>query len=219
MRDKIVDRCKVICGGVSEDCIMDNTRHLDCIADMVINKTSGISLLLGKALREYPNEAAEEIRDAMTILKELSNWVKYLQVTRNLKQLNALQSNAGISDVRKVTRYPLPDVYEKYISMKVTLPGRSIPVSIIDFCQRGAQFKSPDPIEPGIATTCTLSTQFNIKKEVHCSMTVKYCSPRDGGYLIGAHVTEVDDSSDFNFFNNIYNFIIEIQKEGHHFGG
>jgi hypothetical protein len=219
MGDKIVDRCKVICGGISESCFMDNTRHLDCIADMVINKTSGISLLLNRALREDPDEASENIRNAITILKELSNWVKYLQVTRNLKQLNALHSNAGISDCRKVARYPLPEMYEKYISMKVTLPGRSIPVSIIDFCQRGSQFRSAEPIEPGSIITCTLSTQFNIKKEVHCSMTVKYCSPRDGAYLIGAHVTDVDDSSEFNFFNNIYDFIIEIQKEGRHFGG
>ena len=219
MGDKIVDRCKVICGGVSESCIIDNTRHLDCIADMVINKTSGISLLLGRALREGPDEASQNIHNAMTISNELSNWVKYLQITRDLKHLNALHWNVGISDARKVARYPLPKIYEKYISMKVTLPGRSVPVSIIDFCQRGTQFQSPEPLEPGAATECTLTTTYNIKKEVHFRMMIKYCSLRGDGYLIGAHIDEVDDSSEFNFFNNIYDFIVEIEKKGHRFDG
>lgn len=219
MGDKIVDRCKVICGGVSESCVIDNTRHLDCIADMVINKTSGISLLLGKALKESPNEAAQDIHNAMTISNELSNWVKYLQITRNLKHLNVLHWNVGISDRRKVARYPLPKIYEKYISMKVTFPGRSVPVRIIDFCQRGTQFQSPEPLEPGAATECSLTTTFTIKKEVHFRMMIKYCSLRDDGYLIGAHIDEVDDSSEFNFFNNIYYFIVEIEKRGYRFDG
>lgn len=212
MGDKIVDRCKVICGGVSESCIIDNTRHLDCIADMVINKTSGISLLLGRTLKESPDEAAQNIHDAVTISNELSNWVKYLQMTRNLKHLNELQWDVGISHGRKVARYPLPKIYENYISMKVNLPGRSVLVSIIDFCQRGAQFQSPEPLKPGAAAECTLTTTYNIKREVHLRIKIKYCSPRGDGYLIGAHIDEVDDSSEFNFFNNIYDFIAEIEK-------
>ncbi len=214
---KIVDRCKLICGGVSENCIIDNTRHLDCIADMVINKTSSISLLLGRALREDPDEAARNIQSARTISNELSNWVKYLQITRNLKHLNAIHGDIGISDERKVARYPLPKIYEKYVSMKITLHGRSVPVSIIDFCQRGTQFQSPEPLEPGTPTECVLTTTFNIKKEVCFRMMIKYCSLRDHGYLIGAHIAEVNDSSEFNFFNNIYDFIVEIEKEARHF--
>jgi len=52
MGDKIVDRCKVYLRRVSESCIIDNTRHLDCIADMVITRPPAFSLLLGKALRK-----------------------------------------------------------------------------------------------------------------------------------------------------------------------
>jgi len=219
MGDKIVDRCRVICGGVSESCIIDNTKHLDCIADMVINKTSGISLNLSRALIESPHEAAQHIHNAMTISNELSNWVKYLQITRNLKHLNALHCNVDISDTRKVARYPLPKIYEKYISMKVTLPDRSVPVRIIDFCQRGTQFQSPEPLEPGAVMECTLTTTFNIKKAVHLRMMIKYCSLRDDGYLIGAHIDVVDDSSEFNFFNNIYDFIVETEKAGRRFDG
>lgn len=110
MGDNIVDRCKLICGGVSESCIIDNTRHLDCIADMVINKTSAISLLLGRAVKESPDEAAQSIYSAMTISNELSNWVKYLQMTRNLKHLNELQWDVGISHRRKEARYPFPKI-------------------------------------------------------------------------------------------------------------
>jgi len=212
MGDKIVDRCKVICGGVSDSCIIDNTRHLDCIADMVINKTVGISLLLDRALSESPDEAAKNIRNAMTISNELANWVKYLQMTRNLKHLNELHRNVGISHRRNVARYQLPEIYEKYISMKVNLPDRNVPVSIIDFCQRGAQFQSPEPIKTGAAVDCTLMTTHNTEKKVHFRIRIKYCCARGDGYLIGAHIDKVGDSSEFNFFNNIYDFIAEIEK-------
>ena len=214
MGNKIVDRCKVICGGVSENCIIDNTRHLDCIADMVINKTSGISLLLGKALRGIPDEATRNIQSAVTISNELSNWVKYLQMTRNLKHLNELHRDAGISHRRKVVRYMLPKIYEQYISMEVNLPDRSVPVSIIDFCQRGELFQSPEPFKPGEAVECTLTTMQNIKKKVHFRIGIKYCCAKGDGYLIGAHIEKVGDSSEFNFFNNIYDFIAEIEKQG-----
>jgi hypothetical protein len=219
MGNKIVDRCKIICGGVTESCVIDNARHLDCIADMVINNTSVISLLLGRSLQESPNEAAQNIHRAMTISNELSNWVKYLQITRNLKHLNAIHWDGGTSDRREVARYPLPRIYEKYISMKVTLPGRSVPVSIIDFCQRGTQFQSPESLQPGTVTECTLATTVNMKKEVHFRMMIKFCSLRDDGYRIGAHIADVGDSSEFNFFNNVYDFIVEIEKKGHHLNG
>jgi hypothetical protein len=212
MVDKIVDRCKVICGGVNENCIIDNTRHLDCIADMVINKTVGISLLLGKALRESPDEAAQNIRNAMTISNELANWVKYLQMTRNLKHLNELHRNVGISHRRNMARYQLPKIYEEYISMKVNLPDRNIPVRIIDFCQRGVRFQSPEPLKTGAAVDCTLTTTHNINKKVHFRIRIKYCCANGNGYLIGAHTDEVDDNLEFNFFNNIYDFIAEIEK-------
>ena len=212
MEDKIVDRCKVICGGVNENCIIDNTRHLDCIADMVINKTVGISLLLGKALRESPDEAAQNIRNAMTISNELANWVKYLQMTRDLKHLNELHRNVGISHRRNVARYQLPKIYEEYISMKVNLPDRNIPVRIIDFCQRGVRFQSPEPLKTGAAVDCTLTTTHNINKKVHFRIRIKYCCADSNGYLIGAHTDEVDDNLEFNFFNNIYDFIAEIEK-------
>ncbi len=219
MEDKIVARCKAICGGASESCIIDNAKHLDCIADMVINKTTCVSLLLSRALRQSPDEAAQNIHIAMTILNELFNWVKYLQMSRNLKHLNALHKDVGISQRRKMARYPLPKKYEKHISMKVTLPDRSIQVSIVDFCQRGTQFRSPEPLKPDAVAECTLAATYSRKKEVHFSKSIKYCSLREDGYLIGAHIDEVGDSSEFNFFNNIYTFIAEIEEKGHRFDG
>jgi hypothetical protein len=215
MTDKIVDRCKVICGGVYESCIIDNPRHLDCIADMVINKTSVISLLLGRVLRESPDDTVQNTHDAMTISNELGNWVKYLQMTRNLKQLKALHLDVGISHRRKMARYRLPKIYEKYILMKVHLPDRCVSIGIIDFCQRGAQFQSPEPLKTGTEVECTLSTMHNIKKTVRFRIRIKYCCASGDGYLIGAHIDEVGDSSEFNFFNNIYDFISEIEKGTH----
>ena len=212
MGEKIVDRCKVICGGVSESCIIDNTKHLDCIADMVINKTVGISLLLSRALRESPDEAAQNIHNAMTISNELANWVKYLQMTRNLKHLNDLHRNEGIFHRRNAVRYQLPKIYEEYITMKVNLPDRNVSVRIIDFCQRGARFQSPEPLKTGAALDCTLRTTNNINKKMHFRISIKYCCASGDGYLIGAHIDEIGNNSEFNFFNNIYDFIAEIEK-------
>lgn len=213
MGDIIVDRCKIICGGVSESCIIDNTRHLDCIADMVINKTVSISLLLGRALRGSPDEAAQNIRDAIIVSNELTNWVKYLQMTQNLKHLNDLHSNVGISHRRKVARYQLPKIYEEYISMEVNLPDRNVQVRIMDFCQRGVQFYSPEPLKNVEAVDCHLKTTHSIKKNVYFRIRIKYCCASGNEYLIGSDIDEVGDSSEFNFFNNIYDFIAEIKKE------
>lgn len=214
MGDMNVDRCKVICGGVSESCIIDNTRHLDCIADMVINKTVSISLLLARALRVSPDEAAQNIRDAITVSNELANWVKYLQMTQNLKHLNDLHSTAGISHKRKVARYQLPKIYEQYISMEVNLPDRNVQVRIMDFCQKGVQFYSPEPLKTVEALDCNLEATHSIKK-VYFRIRIKYCCASGDEYLIGADIDEVGDNSEFNFFNNIYDFLAEIKKEEH----
>jgi len=138
--------------------------------------------------------------------------VKYLQITRNLKHLNALHWNVGISDARKVARYPLPKIYEKYISMKVTLPGRSVPVSIIDFCQRGTQFQSPEPLEPG-GNGVYSHNNVHIKKEVHFRMMNKILQLKRCWISHRGSLDEVDDSSEFNFFNNISDFIVEHSKK------
>lgn len=213
MIDRIIDRCKIICGGATEECIIDNTRHLDCIADMVVNKTSAISLLLGRAIdEERPESTNENIQNAITISNELNNWVKYLQVSRNLKHLSTLQSDVGPSQRRKVARYPLPEMYRKYILMQIALSGRIVPVSIIDFCQRGTQFECPEALELESVVECTLTTTYHMRKEVHFKTRIKYCSSKDSKYLIGAHIEEVADRLNFNFFNNIYAFITEIEK-------
>ncbi len=214
MENLLVERCKRICGSATSECIIDNRKQMACITDMVINKTFGIALTLNHALgKDDVNDVKRFVRMALDNSHELANWVNYLQMAKDLREIFFIERESN--EKRREIRYPLPDDYRKYITITTEINGSMLTMELINFSKRGFQALSPALLKEGTVHTFTLITEHSMKKHLTLNATIRYCgAEKDNGYLIGAEIEKVSDSPDFNFFNNVFGFIEELWLTG-----
>ena len=211
MEEKSIERCNRICGSSTDKCFISNGKQVACIADIIINRAS-VSLL---GLEQVSNEtqlskgAGRNLDLSIKAINELVNWVKFLQLSHDLRELVTIPHNDA-SDNRSETRYPLSDVYRQYISTHIKRSDSYAPVLLLNFSQSGLQFRSPIALNKDVIVECTLSTSHAIRKKVHFKVRCKYCtSVVNGEFVIGAQILEASDRANFNFFLNVYELISE----------
>jgi len=210
MDEKLIERCTRICGEAGAKCFVDDSNQLQCIADIVSNKAYVISLILETARQEQDTEAAlGHIDKAQRVANELGNWVKFLLLTHDLRELCRLADDTKDPERRHEVRYRLPEVYQRYIVLEVGRTGVTMPVRLINFGQNGLQFAAGEPVEVNAYLECTLTTDHPVGKELAFVATVKYCYERDGEFIVGARVEETSDRTTLNFFNNVFEFLKE----------
>ena len=200
------DRCKRICGTHEGGCYVDNKSQLNCIADLVINKSSNISMGLGVALsREMDDTAREMVLDSIANANELSNWIKYLQVAGNMSALSSLVLDTDSQEKRSEMRYPLPESQRGNIEIELSQPHGKCAGPIVDFSQSGLRVACKSELAPSTQLVCTLRGKSN---SVVFSGTVQYCNPVGAPeYLIGIRITQVRGKEGFNFFNEVYQIL------------
>lgn len=214
MEGRISDRCRRICGNLGENCFISNGNQIECISDMVVNKAYSVILCLESAQTvELPLEAAEDINRAKLLAGDLINWVKYLQLTRDLKKLIAT-SHKTEDERRAETRFPMPEVCRQYIVMEIEQGGFLEPVDLMNFSASGVQFMSSAPLELHSQVHSVLSTRHPISKQVAMKLKVVYSRKQAEQYVIGAQITELSDRKIFDFFSSVYEFIIEACLKG-----
>lgn len=178
---------------------------------MVINKVSGIKEIIEITLADNQHEKiTENLTEALKSINELTNWVKFLQIAHDLRLLSSLSYGNKTHEKRKEIRYPLPEIYQKHISLKINVSGSWVPVLLTNFSQRGVQFKCPEPLDSGAVYECVLFTVHRINKAVSFKARIKYCTKHEREFVIGATIEEIADAISFNFFEDVYNFIMEI---------
>lgn len=208
MIHRMIDRCRRICGEADKNCYVNSKDQLKCITDVVINRTAGISMLLGFTLNEKEKASIDEgIRESLAMANELSNWVKYLQMISDLKELSSLVLDSDSAEKRKEVRYPLPNYLRDSIGVKIKLAGAAAPAVLVNFSQSGLQIKSAEPLAVGSRIECCLALPHPAENEVTFKATVRYSS--GGGGFAGAQIEEVSGVKVFNFFNNVHYFIME----------
>lgn len=210
------DRCEGICGGSGESCLTSNNNQVTCVADMVVNQAYGILSLIDMAKNEQdPDTANEYLEDINTISSELINWAKYLQVAHDIKSVMRQMHTSG-NIKRRELRYPFPEELNEFISLRVDGLNDPADATLINFSQSGIQFNydGAPPDEPNL--TCTLISPERIGKKVSFLCEVKYFTEHDDRMLIGAQITEVSNSTDFNFFMSVLDIMNDITepKEG-----
>ncbi|MGD0887375.1 MAG: PilZ domain-containing protein [Thermodesulfovibrionales bacterium] len=214
MAARLSERCRRICGTMSEDCFIKNQNQILCLSDMVINKISGILVIVESAAEKNQRDESRQFFDeALRNMRELLNWVKFLQVAHDLRVPSLLAYETNVPEKRKQTRYPLPEVYHKYIVMKINISGSFVSVLLTNFSQGGMQFKSPEPLDIDAIKECLLHTTHMAEKEAFFTVRIKYCANHNGEYLIGAEIEEISDSITFDFFNNVYDFMVEMMMK------
>ena len=211
-QEKITDRCKRICGSDREDCFIAKSKQLECISDMIINKATCILIDLEEAIQELrPYSLDNTIERAVIASNDLVNWVKFLHLAHDLRQLSTLSHEMSL-EKRKETRYPLPEIYQEYIQMFAYLKEMIFPVILLNFSRSGVQFRSPQCIEENKSIECVLETAHVVKRKVYFMVRAKYVVKQNGDYIVGGLAEEVSDSTAFDFFNNVYEFIMEIES-------
>ena len=109
-------------------------------------------------------------------------------------------------------RYAVPEIYRKYITLKVRGPsGEFVPMQLLDFSPKGIRMKSPHGIPVHSAIECLVSAPKSITKEIPFIGEIKYCIPDEleENYVMGAEIIETSDRLGFEIFSEVHDFIKE----------
>lgn len=206
----MLERCKKICGESPESCIVESKEQVICIADMVLNKITGLEGFLEFALDETDMDKVKEyIGNAKKLLEDLTEWVRFIQISYDLKKLNDLTDD--LKDRRKYKRYPLPEIYQSLINILIYKEKGSIKTKIINFSKKGILFLSPQPFETDsiIEGVISVTAGDMDTREYSFRAKVIYCIKTNEGYKAGVELQELGETADVDFFKIIYNFIYQ----------
>ncbi len=202
------NRCLTICGSERKRCFIRNSKQINCIADMILNKVSGILGIIELTLEENRNEkVAGNLQKATESIHELVNWVKFLQIAHDLRKISLQSEGAGSHDKRREIRYPFPDIYRKYLTMRVKIADAFREVVIINFSSHGVQFSLSEPLEVNAVIDCVLFMRHTIEKKVFFRARVRYSSGEHEGFVTGVEIEEMPEHLNFDFFDNMFEFI------------
>jgi len=210
--DRVGDRCRRICGEARDDCFINSRKKINCIADMVVNKTAVMSISLGALMKSNdPEIMKKKAEGAMRNAAELSNWIKYLQMVPDLQALSSLVLDAVSEEKRMEIRYPLPAEDEGKI--RVVLPGGQEAV-LADFSQSGLGMVSAEQLGNGSEQHCRLTSDATGPHMDVFSAKVMYSVPSGGGYVTGMRIGGVMGQGAFNFFNMVNQLLLDIEMQG-----
>ncbi len=110
---------------------------------------------------------------------------------------------------RAESRYPVLDIYQKYVSCKLHNGSGHTDVIILDFSLNGIRIESPVPKEPDSEMECIISLPKLYSKDLKAKLRVRHVSPsrkNSSRYIIGAQIIE----SDRNYLARVYTKILEF---------
>ncbi len=190
------------------------------MADMIINKVCCIKDVLDMAVKENrSNDLSDILKQASDNINELIDWVKFLQIAHDHRDLISMLSETNTThERRREKRYPLSEKYQKYITVRINTSGTPVAVFIIDFSMHGVKFKSPVSFDVDSIKEGTLSSSYHLSKEVSFKVKIRYCAEHNGEFTLGGQIVEIADNMHTDFFKKVHEFIIEmlVQKSKKH---
>lgn len=207
MSESLHERCMRLCGKDARSCFINDIGQLACLSDMLINKAYSLSSLLEMIKEDgLPESTSKLIDDSLGITAELVNWVKYLQVTRNLRHtINCSLENADPEHRREI-RYPFPEYLNKRIILRAMCDREMQEVNLLNFSPGGLQFVCNHPLKPGRSFEAKLRA-VQLDKTLGFRAVVKYVMEQGENFIVGAAIEEASNSLDFNFFMGVMEFI------------
>jgi hypothetical protein len=213
----MIDRCKRICGTIDGPCYINSKQQINCLSDMVINKTAGISMILSFTIGEGDRDIADmNIREAVITSNELSNWVKYIGVARDLQEVSQLVLDSDTKEKRREIRYPLPVGQERKVGVELPTASGPVQATLLNFSQSGMRVTSPQALEVGSSVTGSVYVSHDSERREPFTMVVKYVGEGEGGgYTIGGQIEQLAGMRDFNFFESIYGCLMKSNVFDH----
>lgn len=205
----MIERCRRLCGGL-DACFINSNKYIECISDILINKAFGTTEILEQLIRECNDKKLSAfLREALRGPYELINWIKYLQIARDLKLTSQTVKDPG-EERRKEMRYPLPRTLQRYISLIIDADGKMLEGIITNMSQGGIQFITPEPLKSGTLYNIKISSTRAAKRELFLKIKLIYCQKGNNNFISGAQVLEMADELSFNFFKNVIDLIQTI---------
>ncbi len=117
----------------------------------------------------------------------------------------------AISERRKETRHLVPELYQKYFTLKIKKdPEGFMPVELLDFSPSGIRIRAPMVLEVDSAIECLAAIPKSLSREIQFYVMVKYLlDDEQGGYVVGAEVIQTADTLGLELFSKVHNFIKE----------
>lgn len=114
-------------------------------------------------------------------------------------------------EARREVRHDLTEIYQQYMELKVRAGNIFKPVVLNNFSRTGIQFESAFPISEGAQTDCLISILRSLSKSVGFCIRIKYCKQKGERFLIGAEIEIIEDSTWFDVFMEVHDYIIPRQ--------
>ena len=207
--ERVSDRCRRICGENLDHCFVNKKEQINCISDMVINKTASIMMALSASLQMDDYEFLKDTgRESLSDTCELSNWVKYLQIVPDLLTLSSLVLDADSAEKRSEIRYPLPSEFEGKVNI---IFSDMLEARLINFSQSGMQVATNKPIEQGTVLECHLTKDIEEGLVSPFKAKAMYVVSSNGSNICGMRIVEMQGSEVFNFFSLVHQLMLDIK--------
>ena len=121
-----------------------------------------------------------------------------------------------MADRRDEERYIIPEIYRKYITLRVRgASDEFVTMQLLDFSHKGIRMKSSYGIPVHSVIECLISAPKSITKEIPFIGKIRYCIQDElrGDYLMGAEIIETSDRMGFEIFSEVHDFIKERMGE------
>jgi hypothetical protein len=126
---------------------------------------------------------------------------------------DAEPSKTSYAVTRREQRYPVPGVYQRYVSLKVKRDNVFVPVILHNFSGSGVLFESKVPFEIGSHADCAISISRSLSREIAFDIRVKHCRKKDTTFFVGAAIETVADATWFSVFREVHDFIMQRQGD------
>ncbi len=122
------------------------------------------------------------------------------------------EKRVSMSERRKEKRYAVPEIYTKYISLRIRKDAdESRPADLLDFSIEGIKIRNPSSLPTDSSVEFIISIPKSLSREIPFKARIKYCIQEEAGrhYLIGAEVIQSGENLWLEIFSKTHDFIKE----------
>jgi hypothetical protein len=120
------------------------------------------------------------------------------------------ENRASMSERRKEKRYIIPEIYRKYVTLRIRKDrGEFLLVDLLDCSPDGIKIRLPSLVPIDSPVECIISIPKSLSREIPFMARIKYCIQEEGeeNYLIGAEIMQSGENLWLEIFWKTHDFI------------
>ncbi len=129
-------------------------------------------------------------------------------MTEEIKKATGGKKAANFTEKRREERYGVPGRCQQYMTLHVKSGDKKLSAILANFSRSGILFEMAVPLENGSRMECVLSLSLLLTRAISFWINVRYCYKNNNSYIIGAEIDMISDNTWFDFFEEIYDFIV-----------